>query len=82
MKDIIKLRAKALGPLLRIGKNGLTEGSINEIKLMLKKRGLIKIKLLRSFTEGKDKKESAKEIAEKTDSILVESLGNIVVLSK
>ena len=34
MEDIIKLRAKAklLEPLIRIGKNGLTEGAVNEIK--------------------------------------------------
>jgi RNA-binding protein len=84
MEDIIKLRAKAklLEPLIRIGKNGLTEGAVNEIKQMLMKRRMIKIKMLEAFYSGKDKKELANEIAEKTNSVLVESVGNVAVLHK
>lgn len=84
MKDIIKLRARAkrLEPLLRIGKNGLTEGTVKEIKLMLMKRRIIKIKMLKAFTDTGDKKELVKDIVDKTNSILVEHVGNIVVLSR
>jgi RNA-binding protein len=84
MDDIIELRAeaKALEPLIRIGKNGLTEGIANEIKRMLVKKRMIKIKMLSAFFEGKDKDELADEIAARTNSILVESVGNTVVLHK
>jgi RNA-binding protein len=84
MEDIPNLRseAKILEPLLRIGKNGLTEGMVNEIKHMLTKKRLIKIKMLRAFYESKEKDKLVSEIAEKTGSILVESVGNIIVLHK
>jgi RNA-binding protein len=84
MEDIPSLRSKAkeLEPLLRIGKNGLTEGMINEIKHMLMKKRMIKIKILRAFFEGKDKDALVDGIVEKTDSVLVECVGNIVVLHK
>ena len=84
MEDIIKLRqeAKMLEPLVRIGKNGLTEGMISEIKRILMKKRIVKIKMLRQFFEGKDKKDLASDIAEKTNSILVESIGNTLVLCR
>ncbi|MBW2992156.1 YhbY family RNA-binding protein [Candidatus Woesearchaeota archaeon] len=84
MRDIIELRSKAKGlePVLRIGKNGLTEGTVREIKHILIKRRMIKIKLLKSFYHNKNKKELVKEIVDKTNSILVESVGNVIVLHK
>jgi RNA-binding protein len=60
----------------------LTDNTIKEIEKQLKKRRLIKIKMLRAFFEGKNKKEVAKEIAEKTNSILIDSVGFVVVLLK
>jgi RNA-binding protein len=84
MTGRIKLRSKAktLEPIVRIGKNGLTEGTVNEIKLQLKKKKLIKIKLLRSFVQDKNKKELIKKIASVTNSEIIESVGFILVLSK
>ena len=81
-KSSISEKAKLLEPILRIGKSGLTQGVIDEIKIQLKKNKLIKIKLLKSFLEGKDKKELAKEIAQKTDSELINQVGFVVVLYK
>jgi RNA-binding protein len=75
-------KAKQLEPILRIGKSGLTENVIEEIKIQLKENKLIKIKLLRAFIEGKDKKEVGKEIASKTDSELINQVGFVVVLYK
>ncbi len=43
---------------------------------------LIKIKFLRSAIENADRKELAKEILEKTDSILIEQVGFVIVLYK
>jgi RNA-binding protein len=84
MSEIIELRRKAmvLEPVIRIGKNGLTEGAIAEIKKLLKKYKLIKIKMLKGFAMDKNKKTVAREIAEKTDSELVQQVGFVVVLYK
>ena len=80
----LKLRSKAktLEPIVRIGKNGLTEGTLNEIKLQLKKKKLIKIKLLKSFVQDKDRKELAKKVSSLTNSEIIESVGFIIVLYK
>ena len=72
----------ALEPIVKIGKNGLTENVINDIKTHLKNRNLIKVKLLRTFIQGKDKKEIAKDIANKTNSKVIQQVGFVVVLIK
>ena len=74
--------ARGLEPVIRIGKNGLTPGMIGEIGAQLKQRRLIKVRLLQAFTEGKDKKDIAKEITEKTGAVLVQQVGSVVVLYK
>jgi len=53
---------------IQVGKNGLTEGLVNQLKNMFAKEKAIKVTLLKSAT--RDKKE-AKEIADK----LITSLG-------
>ena len=75
----LRSKAKALEPILRIGKNGLTENVIKEIGSLLKEKKLIKIKLLKPAI-SKNKKEMINEIVGKTDSELIEAVGNIVVL--
>ena len=78
----LKDKAKTLEPVIRIGKNGLTESTIKEIKKQLNKKKLIKVKLLKAFISDKNKKEVAKEIAEKTSSQLIYMVGFVVVLYK
>ena len=82
LKHSLKEKAKIFEPVIRIGKSGLTEDSIKEIKRQLHKKRLIKIKLLKSCLEKKDRKEFAKDIAEKTDSELIDQVGFVVVLNK
>ena len=84
MKEKIMLRSKAktIEPVVRIGKSGLTDSMIGEINKNLIKRRLIKIKLLKSPDERKEKEELIKSIVEKTQSELVDSVGNIIVLYK
>ncbi|MBD3354938.1 RNA-binding protein [Candidatus Woesearchaeota archaeon] len=81
-KRRLRKKAKALEPIIRIGKSGLTENLIKEIRRQLKKRKLIKIKLLRSAEERENRKKFAEEIAEKTGSELVHHVGFVVVLHK
>ena len=77
----LKSKSKLLRPIVRIGKNGIDETQIDEIKKHLKKRKLIKIKLLKS-SRKESIKEIAKEVAEKTNSILVDVIGFVFVLYK
>ncbi len=73
-------KAKLLEPVLRIGKSGLTENVITEIKKQLQKKKLIKIKFLKPALVDKDRKELAKEIAEKTEAELIHQVGFVIVL--
>ena len=74
-KDIIK-KAHALEALIRIGKKGITESLLDEIKKQLKKKKIIKIKLLKSYTADKDTEKDINSITEKTNSKLVEKRGS------
>ena len=78
----LKEKAKTLEPVIRIGKNGLTENTIKEIKKQLNKKKLIKVKLLRAFINDKDKKLVANKIAEETNSRIIDLVGFVIVLYK
>ena len=84
MKEKIMLRSKAktLDPIVRIGKSGLSDSMVEEINKNLLKRGLIKIKLLASAYDKKEKADLINSILEKTNSELIESVGNVVVIYK
>lgn len=77
-----KLEPKLLRPVVWIGKNGITEGVINQIRSLLKHRKMIKVKFLRSFLESNERTAAAKEIASFTDSVVVEQTGFTVVLRR
>lgn len=81
LKELRK-RARELSVIVRIGKNGITDTLIEEIKKTLKMKKLIKVKFLPSFNDEQDRFEAAKLIADKTDSLLVQVIGNNVVLYK
>ena len=80
-KQIKELRAKAhsIDPILHIGKEGITDSVIKEIIFQIKKKKLIKIKLLQS---AGDKKKIVDILVTKTKSVLIRSIGRVVVLYK
>lgn len=78
----LKSRAHNLQPTIRIGKNGLTDAIIDEMKCQLKKRKLVKVKVLKSFAEGMDRTALAKEIAMKTGAKVVHHVGFVLTLHK
>jgi RNA-binding protein len=80
----LKAKAKTLDPILRIGKNGITDTLILEIKKQLKKNHLIKIKILKSAREQEniDKKAFVNDVAQRTESELIELIGYVFVLYK
>ncbi|MBT4387215.1 RNA-binding protein [Candidatus Woesearchaeota archaeon] len=81
--DDIKKTAHNLKPILHIGKKGITRPLIDEIRSLINKKKLIKIKLNKSISSLRDRKELANEIVSKCDCILINVIGNnIVLLSK
>ncbi len=74
-------KAKRLEPLIRIGKSGITENMLAEIKRQLKAKRMIKIKLMKGELQ-KDRKKVAQDLALKTDSEVIQQVGFVVVLYK
>ncbi len=77
---MLRSKAKGLEPILRIGKGGLSSNTLAELNKIIKKRKLIKIRLLNSSLSKKNKKELIDEIVQKSNSQLIETVGNIVVI--
>lgn len=67
---------------VRIGKAGVSEKVLKEIRRRLKEKGVIKVKMLKSAlkVEGKNRFEIAKEVAEKIGAELVEVRGRTFIL--
>jgi RNA-binding protein len=78
----IKNKARNLAVMLRVGKNGLNEGMIDEIRIQLKKKKLLKIKMLKSSYGERSPGEVISELTKKTKSELVSHVGNVVVIYK
>jgi len=82
--NTMKLRqqAKSLRPTVHIGKAGLTKAVIQEIKKRLDKNKLIKIKILKSALLLSNKKNIVESLSNSTGGLIVDSIGNVVVLAK
>jgi len=81
VKEIIK-EVRHSSADVRIGKAGVSEGVLSEIRRRLKEKGVIKVKMLKSAlkVEGKDRFEIAKEVAEKVSARLIEVRGRTFIL--
>ena len=76
-RSYLRSKAHHLEPVVLIGNNGITDGTIESINRVLEARELIKIK----FREFKDKKLSLSEkIAELTNSQVVGVIGHTVII--
>ncbi len=69
-------------PAVRIGKEGLNAGIIEEVKRQLKRQKVIKVKFLRSVTLSKNIDELTAELATKTSSEVWGRRGFVVVLAR
>ena len=66
---------------VRIGKSGVVDSVIDEVKDQLSSRPLVKIKLNRGVAHGSSERtEIFSSLASKTSSVISFSRGNIVVL--
>lgn len=79
---LLKDKARLMEPLVRIGKNGLTDNVVMQVKRLLQKRKLVKVKFLRAFLESNDRKAAAEELAKSTSSDIIDQVGFVVVLYK
>jgi len=70
-----------LEPTVIIGKAGITNTIIDQVKNQLKKRKQIKVKFLASALAG-NKKELTEELAQKTNSRIAHRVGFVVVLER
>ena len=72
--------AQNLTPIFQIGKNGINDNQIEQISNALEARELIKITLLDSTPD--DKHTIANDLAEKTNSDVVQIIGKKITLYK
>lgn len=81
-KRIIELRGKAqaIRPTMHVGKEGVTESVVEELKAQLKRNKLVKVKVLPSVEA--DKRDTAMKLSEAAGAVLIEIRGNTVVMAK
>ena len=77
IRKLLRSQAHHLEPVVLIGKNGITDGTIESIDRVLEAQELIKIK----FREFKDEKLSLSEkIVKLTNSQIVGIIGHTVII--
>ena len=69
-----------LDATIRMGKSGVTQALIDEIKDQIKRKDAVKVKLL--GTKREETKQIASELAERCNAELIDVRGNTVVLWK
>jgi len=73
--------------VVRVGKRGITDALIRELDNILKARGVVKVKLLRSFRESYDvdrevRARLAEELAERLRAEVIDVRGYTIVLKR
>ncbi|MBT2569117.1 ribosome assembly RNA-binding protein YhbY [Planococcus sp. ISL-110] len=79
-KSFLRSEAHHLDPIFQVGKGGVSDTMLVQIKEALEKRELVKISILQNNEDGKD--EVAKALAQGTKSELVQLIGHTVILYK
>ena len=67
-------------PSVRIGKTGVTENIVEEVRGQLKKRKLVKIKINKGIYDRDARSQVWEYLAEETSSVVVIARGNVGVL--
>ena len=67
-----------LKPTVHVGKGGLTDSLVEEVKNQVKKNKLVKVRVLASSSQ--EKKELAEELATRTGVMLIEVRGRTILL--
>ena len=72
-------QAKTIPALLQVGKNGLSEGFIQELSFLVKKKGVLKVRFLKSFADVNDVKAAAAQAASEASVSLLGVTGSTAV---
>ena len=65
---------------LRIGRSGLTDAMFEELNAQLRSRKVVKVKMNKGLVEERSQRRIVfEEIAERTNSILVDARGNVAI---
>jgi RNA-binding protein len=81
LKDMRKI-SKIMNPNIIIGKNGLTEQVLENIRLELSKHEIVKLRILQTYISDKGKEKVFAEIAEKTSAKIIHKIGFTITLTK
>jgi RNA-binding protein len=68
--------------VVQLGKAGITDSFIEEVRDQVKKKKTVKVKILRSAKGEKDREEIAAEVAKRCNAVLADVRGNTFVLTK
>jgi RNA-binding protein len=79
-KRFLRAEAHHLSPIFQVGKGGVNEQMLNQLRDVLEVRELIKVRILDNCEEDKDV--VAQQLAEGTRAELVQLIGLTVVLYK
>ncbi len=78
----MRAESTTITPHIIIGKSGLTDNVIANIKVELSRNKIVKLKILPSYISDKNKKEVFDEIVEKTSAKLVKAIGFTITLTR
>ena len=81
-KWYVKNQLATASPTVLIGKAGVTGQCLSEIRKQLDKSKMVKAKLLKTALAGNETKALVMDIAQRTESILVEIRGHTFMLYK
>lgn len=83
-QEIAALRAsgQSIDVSFQVGKAGVTDGVVEELKTWLERDPLIKVKILKGAREDADTKTLASELAERAGVVLVEVRGHTALFYK
>ncbi|NJD53472.1 MAG: YhbY family RNA-binding protein [Candidatus Methanoperedens sp.] len=76
-----RAEATSIETTLQVGKSGIG-GVVEELKIQLKNRNMVKVKILKSAFAETGKKELAQELADLSGSELIEVRGNTAVFCR
>ncbi len=78
----MKKKVALLKVAIQIGKKGITNGVVEELKRQLKEKKLVKVKFLRTALGETEREQLAKELQERTGAILIGIRGNTAVFQR
>lgn len=79
-KRFLRAQANSIKPIFQVGKEGVNENMVVQIKEALEKRELIKVSILQNCAD--DKETVAEALQEGADAFVVQVIGNNIVLYK